>query len=154
MTDFLPVIARTATVYERLPELQEELKQEMAAEAWRALGSFQDLSKASTFLYRVIHNVGANHVRYASRRSVQTVCVEEHAVHLASREPEKTLSRGSLVEAMFRLPVEQRQVMAMKLEGLQNHQIADITGMTQTNIGVMLNRAKTRLNQLLETTYE
>ena len=48
------------------------------------------------------------------------------------------------------LPVVQRQLIVLSLEGVSYKEIADISGLSLTNVGVQLTRAKSKLIQLME----
>jgi RNA polymerase sigma factor (sigma-70 family) len=53
---------RLATVYERDPDLQQDLFQDIALAIWKALPSFRNQSSERTFLYRIAHNRAVNHI--------------------------------------------------------------------------------------------
>jgi RNA polymerase sigma factor (sigma-70 family) len=67
--------------------------------------------------------------------------------------PEEALSTEQqgqrLLDAVQRLPVNQRQVVTLMLEGLSYADIADVLGLTETNVGARLTRARQTLRQLL-----
>jgi RNA polymerase sigma factor (sigma-70 family) len=48
------------------------------------------------------------------------------------------------------LPVGQRQLVVLALEGLRYDEIADLLGITVGNVGVRLNRARAALREQLE----
>jgi RNA polymerase sigma-70 factor (ECF subfamily) len=48
-----------------------------------------------------------------------------------------------------RLPLNHRQVVTLLLEGLSYAEIADVLGITETNVGARLTRARQMLRQLL-----
>jgi RNA polymerase sigma-70 factor (ECF subfamily) len=54
-----------------------------------------------------------------------------------------------LLDAVQRLPVSLRQVVTLALEGLSYAEIGDVLGITETNVGARLTRARQRLRQLL-----
>ena len=53
-----------------------------------------------------------------------------------------------LFEALVTLPLNQRQVLMLQLEGYDYQQIADLLGISAENVGVRLHRARERLKAL------
>ena len=70
-------------------------------------------------------------------------------------DPERALSceqQGQrLVEAVRRLPVGYAQVVTLTLEGMSYAEIADVLGISETNVGARLTRAREMLRKLLRT---
>ena len=50
------------------PTLAEELTQDAFLKAYRRLDSFRGDARFSTWLYRIVHNVGMNHLAYRQAR--------------------------------------------------------------------------------------
>ncbi|NJL28565.1 MAG: sigma-70 family RNA polymerase sigma factor [Thermoanaerobaculia bacterium] len=55
-----------------------------------------------------------------------------------------------LLAALRRLPVGQRQVLALALEGLAQREIAEVVGISESNVAVRLHRARGALRAELE----
>ena len=58
--------------------------------------------------------------------------------------------RERLLRAVRRLPLTLRQVMSLVLEGLSHAQVAAVLGLTENNVAVRANRARTQLRLWLE----
>lgn len=56
-----------------------------------------------------------------------------------------------LAEAVQRLPVAYRQVVTLTLEGLSYRETAEVLGISETNVGARLTRARQILRQLLQS---
>ena len=50
---------------------------------------------------------------------------------------------------MRRLPLAQRQIVTMALEGLSYNEIAEVMDISISNVGVRLNRARGRLQEIM-----
>ncbi len=61
-----------------------------------------------------------------------------------------TRQRDRLRSAIQRLPLAYRQVVMLMLEELSYLEIAEILGITESNVAVRLNRARKALKQALE----
>jgi RNA polymerase sigma-70 factor (ECF subfamily) len=144
-------LARVAASYEADPALQEDLVQDILLAIHRSLPGLRDHSRLAPFVFRIAHNRSVTHVmRQASRRERGEVDGHEEA----GESPEELLladerSRRVTV-AVRRLPLPYRQVMTLVLEELTYPEIAETLGITQTNVGVRVNRAKTMLKAMLD----
>lgn len=148
--DFWPRLARIAASYEQIPQLQQELVQEMGMAIWQALSSFRGDSSLDTFLYRIAHNVAVSHIKKQVKQITTTN--EEYSAPSAQSLEQTTSDNQSvaqLMSAIRQLPLEQRQVVTLYLDGVKQKDIAEVLGMTENNIGVRINRAKQSLALLL-----
>ena len=144
-------LARIVATYEMQPALQQELHQEILLAIWQALPRFRGDSGAHTFIYRVAYNQALIHVAKNSRVKVHEGVSDQLPCQLDGPEQQTTQaqSMGRLFIAIRRLPVLQRQLITLSLEGLSYKDIAEITGLGLSNIGVQLNRIKNKLGKSL-----
>jgi RNA polymerase sigma-70 factor, ECF subfamily len=61
-----------------------------------------------------------------------------------------TRQRDRLRSAVQRLPLAYRQVVMLMLEDLSHAEIADVLGITESNVAVRLNRARKALKEVME----
>lgn len=146
-----PALRRLAASYERDPALREDLVQEMLFALFRALPAWRHECSERTFVYRVANNRALSHL--ASRRpafddleraaSVPDPAPLPEVVAAASQQHE------TLLAALRRLPLPQRQLLTMALDDLTPREIADVLGITENNVAVRLTRARAALRELL-----
>jgi len=146
-----PSLARLAASYVRSAGDRDDLLQDIAVAIWRALPRFRGECSERTFLFRIAHNRG---VAYVTRRRLPVVDTGgELEIEDARPNPEQALSTEQqgqhLLDAVQRLPVGHRQVVTLMLEGLSYGEIGDVLGITETNVGARLTRARQKLRQLL-----
>ncbi|WP_088330369.1 sigma-70 family RNA polymerase sigma factor [Lacimicrobium sp. SS2-24] len=144
-------ILRAASGYEARPAMRDELAQDMALAVWRSVSGFNGQCSLNTYIYRVIHNVAVDHIRRHSRTNEQEL-VDEIEDDNISPESDLIHSRRQqkLIIAINRLPLSLRQVILLKLEDLNNTEIGEVMGLSDSNVAVRLNRAKHKLSELLE----
>ncbi len=152
MRDHQQSLARIVATYELDPALQQELHQEILLAIWESLVNFRGESSLHTFVFRVAHNQAMNHVsRNAKLPTHESI---DSPIESNRASPEMTAITNQkmqlLFKAMHRLPVLQRQLLALSLEGLSYQELAEVTGLSESNVGVRLNRAKKALQQQLE----
>lgn len=120
----------------------EDLTSITFEKAWRARGRYRrDVAGVGTWLLAIARNVAIDHYR-ASRRHVPL----EEAVELAGgATPEDLAERRSDLERLGRLlqtlPDRERDLVALKYgAGLTNRVIAQMTGLSESNVGTLLHR--------------
>jgi len=150
---YWPRMLRAASGYENNLALRDELAQEMAFAVWRALASFNHESSLNTYIYRIIHNVAVDHIRRAGRQ-LQTLSDEDENLFASNTNPEQELAsaqhHSQLLLAVQKLPLSLRQVVLLKLEDMGNIEIAETLGLTESNVGVRLNRGKQLLTKFMQ----
>ena len=150
-----PALSRLAYGYEKVTGPRDELVQEIALAIWQAMPHFRGECSERTFVYRIAHNRGLTHV---CKRRPESDPIEDLP---PSREPvdprphpEEQVAmanqRDRLRAAIQRLPLVYRQVIMLMLEELSHAEIADVLGITETNVAVRLNRARKALKGSLE----
>lgn len=144
-------LARLAASYARGGSERDDLFQEIALAIWRALPGFRGECSERTFVFRIAHNRG---ISYLARRRTPSADVDEET-ELPDRRPnpEQALSADEesdrLARAVQRLPIAHRQVVTLALEGLSYAEIADVMGISDSNVGARLTRARHMLRELL-----
>jgi RNA polymerase sigma-70 factor, ECF subfamily len=152
MAEHGPGLSRLAWSYVREPGDREDLLQEIAFAIWKALPQFRGESSERTFLFRIAHNRA---IAFLGRRRLPTVDAREDALESADAapDPERALSDEQegqrLIVAIRQLPLAYAQVMTLALEGMSYADIADVLGITASNVGARLTRARDLLRQAL-----
>lgn len=141
--------------YEANPALQEELFQEIALAVWTALPGFRQEASARTFLARIAQNRLARHVDKSVKRVKTDSCEQQlHGVPACGGQLDEQMAAtqrvNRLLMAVRRLAKEDRQLVSLALEGFSYQEIAEVVGLGANLVGVRLNRAKSRLKELLE----
>ena len=145
-------LARLAASFTRSTSDRDDLLQEVAMALWQALPGFRGECSERTFLFRIAHNRCLAHL--ARRRPV--LPLDDEAASIEDPQPtvEAQLSqeeqRKRLLRAVRALPPGYRQVVTLMLEGLSYREIAQVLGMSESNVGVRLNRARQMLKSRLE----
>jgi RNA polymerase sigma factor (sigma-70 family) len=144
-------LARLAASYARRGSERDDLFQEIALAIWRALPGFRFECSERTFVFRIAHNRGISYL--ARRRTPEAGVDETMALPDRRPNPEQALSADEesnrLARAVQVLPLAHRQVVTLALEGLSYAEIAEVLGISDSNVGARLTRARTMLRELL-----
>jgi RNA polymerase sigma factor (sigma-70 family) len=146
-------LSRLAASYTNSRSDRDDLFQDIALPIWKALPQFRGESSERTFIFRVAHNRA---ITYISQRKPITASPDEIEVADPGPNPEKGFAReqqeSRLFEAIHRLPLHYRQVITLALEDMTYTEIADVIGISETKVGVRMNRARQMLREMLEVT--
>jgi RNA polymerase sigma-70 factor, ECF subfamily len=140
------IIYKVIRLYINHEEDERDLFQEILFQAWKSYPRFDGRSKFSTWLYRV----GLNTVLTFKRRPIVVVPHEDLAsLNLANAKTNVDESEA-LYLAIRQLPEIDRMIITLHLDGYENEETADITGLTKNNVAVKLHRIKETLTKMLK----
>ena len=150
MREHLGVLHRISRAFAP-PADQHDLLQELMLAVWKAAPSFRGDSAATTFIWRVAHNRALTWRRRESGRIGRDSAVHaEWAAGAGSNGSPDSELLERLYAAIRRLPPLDRSLMLLSLEGVSYREIGALHGMTESNVGVRLNRARGRISTLVE----
>jgi RNA polymerase sigma-70 factor (ECF subfamily) len=150
---FGPALQRLARSYEQNAAQRADLVQEIYVALARALPSFEQRSSLRTFVYRIAHNVAASHVLRAKNVGSRWVTIDDLADDPVAPEPrvDEVVDRrrrlDRLAELVSRLKPLDRQLTLLFLEGLQPEEMAEVTGLSVTNVTTKLSRIRAVLTR-------
>jgi len=149
------MISRVICTYEYRPSLQEELYQEISVALWKALAKFDQQSSLKTYVLSIAYNRAVSHVARHAREANTTPidAFEIHGDFCPSIVMGENQQMQRLVNGLKNLPLVDRQLITLALEGESYQDIATILGISVNNVGVKLNRAKSKLSQMLTEEY-
>jgi RNA polymerase sigma-70 factor (ECF subfamily) len=127
----------------------EDLFQEIATALWTALPGFRGESSERTWVYRVAHNTAISFVVERKRRGGREAADEEAPEPMSETNPErdaiKRQQRIRLWTAVLALPLPERQLVVLHLEGLAAAEIGAVTGLSHGAVATRLTRIRQRL---------
>lgn len=131
---------------------RNDLLQEVLLAVWKSIPSFRSQAKPTTYLYRVCHNAALLWSR--TERNYQRRVEEFGAAAPGgfATDPD-VLTDMRLVKiylAIHQLKPVDRSLMLLSLDGLSYREMAEVLGLSESNVGVKINRIKTQLTQTLK----
>ncbi len=149
------LVFKVATTYCRHPDDRQELVQEIATQLWRAYPGYDPARSFSTWMYRIALNVAISHVRSVSGRA-PAVPLDEHqdthsgfVVDDSSAQHETNQQLRALYAVIDRQSPMDRALLMLWLEDRSQREIAEIIGISESNVATRLNRLKQRIRQQL-----
>ena len=143
-------LVKVARAYTLSAEECQDLAQEILLQVWRSLPQFESRASASTWFYRVALNTGLAWRRQDHlRRSRQRPILEIDDVPAAGVDSAQQILEREVVERLYaairQLPKTDAALVLLYLDGLSYRQMAEVLGISESHVGVKLNRAKKAL---------
>ena len=125
---------------------RQDLFQEVAMQVWRSVDAFRGQSSVPTWLYRVALNAAISWTRKEGRHHRGKEPFEGMEGLLTTESTEGRNPRSEwLYRQIAQLKDVDRSVALLLLDGFSYKEIASIVGLTESNVGVKINRIKSAL---------
>lgn len=131
----------------------EDLMQDVALRAWKAIGALEDADRFSPWLCTIARNVGRNALA-AKRRAAETIAISvDEAAEMAATgsTPNGPEGADEIMNCIRELPEAYREPLTLRLLlDLTGPEIAERTGLTPGSVRVNLCRGMKLLRGQLE----
>jgi RNA polymerase sigma-70 factor, ECF subfamily len=121
---------------------KDDYQQELIIQLWKAFPSFKNESKFSTWMYRVCLNSAIDLLR---KEKVQPKLIQFEN-HDFGEIPEVANESNENQEKLFRIIAKlsdiDKAIITLYLDEFSYKEIAEIIGLSETNIGAKINRIK------------
>lgn len=142
------IIRKICNVYFYGNPYKEDYYQEILIRLWNSYPNFKQQSAFSTWLYRVALNTAIDILRkeYINPKYVE---LTEKQYNIISEDIYEKDDKERLYQAIHCLSDIEKAIILLYLERYQYKDISDITGLSESNIGVKINRIKSKLLKIL-----
>ncbi|WP_256645421.1 RNA polymerase sigma factor [Thermomonas paludicola] len=143
------IVFKVANTYARGNEDRADLAQEIAAQLWRAWPTYDPARSVTTWMYRIALNVAISHVRSTHVRLRHDAVPLDDSLHdmadgnAANHETEQHLRL--LQQFIARQPPLDRALLLLYLEERNQREIAEILGISESNVSTKIGRLKQRI---------
>lgn len=144
------MLARMAASYEADPARRQDLLQDISVALWKALPRWRGEASLRTFVARVAHNRAVDYLARQCRDRSDELD-ERHVDPLAdpAGDAERQQRRAGVLAAVQRLPLGQRQVVVLALEGFSLRETGQALSLEENAVAQRLSRARRRLREWL-----
>jgi RNA polymerase sigma-70 factor (ECF subfamily) len=138
------IIHKLSFVYANSQAEAEDLRQEISYQIVKSFKQFKGESKVSTWIYKVALYTALSHLRVSKKAPPLIHELPETA------SPDDAYDRwNEVLGEIKKLPPVDRSLIFLYLENKSYAEMADIMGLSESNVGVRLNRAKQKLKEKL-----
>lgn len=147
------ILYKVCRVYGHERTDRQDLFQEIVLQLWRAFPTFRHQADAGTWLYRIAVNTAISDYR-KTNRTLPTTPFSHLPSALPDLEADESLPTElvQLYEAIDQLTPIEKALVLLYLDDKRYDEIATIMGISVSNVGVKLNRIKTKLERIVQST--
>ncbi|MDL2212439.1 sigma-70 family RNA polymerase sigma factor [Bacteroides sp. OttesenSCG-928-N06] len=141
------VIYKVASFYVDKDNVIDDLYQEVVLNLWKAYPHFRGESKYSTWIYRIALNTCISFYRKSSRKPMYV----ELSHDVKADTEDNSLYKKELYALIDKLDKLERALILLYLEDRPQKEMAEIMGITPTNVSTKLNRIREKLKRMSDT---
>jgi RNA polymerase sigma factor (sigma-70 family) len=141
------ILYKVCNSYCRNRDDRDDLAQEIIIQLWRSFGTFDERYVFSTWMYRIALNVAISFYRRESTRTRHVISDEEHlleAIDDTDSQPEDIRLLYRFIEGLDPL---NKALILLYLDGNSYQEIADVLGISETNVATKISRLKKTMKQ-------
>ncbi len=128
----------------------EDLFQDILFQLWKSWPTFNSDSKVSTWMYRIGLNTAITRLRKNKQRPLfQSLTLAQHSIPNDSSQRLDILFDEELQNAIASLNKMDKGIVMLYLDEKSYKEIGEIMGLTESNVGVKINRIKEKLRKTI-----
>jgi len=122
---------------------EDDLFQEITIQIWKSIPAFRNHSAVTTWIYRISLNTAIKWIRQSHRHSTESLDNVHQLLQATHHVPDERLNW--LYEQIRNLDEIDRSVTLLMLDSYSYKEISNILGISESNVGVKINRIKKQL---------
>ncbi len=142
------LIHKIAYAYCRDATDREDVAQEVALQLWRAKDRYDERFAPTTWVYRIALNVAISFWRRERKHRERRQPIDDVAIAISPIEPSEAVQL--LLRCIDDLGALDKALVLLYLDGVDHASIADVLGLSVSNVATRLHRAKLELRTALE----
>lgn len=147
------IIYKVCNLYCLEKEYKQDLFQEIVLQLWKAFPSFRNESLRTTWMYRVALNTAISDFRKEIRKPERKpITSSEFQIPDISQFEDEHDNLSLLKQAVQQLSKIEKAIIMLYLDEKSYEEMSEVMGITKSNIGVKLNRIKTKLETIIKST--
>lgn len=139
------ILFKITTVYTDNGDDQKDLYQDIVFQLWKSFDSFRNESKISTWMYRIALNTALTRINKKKRKG-HSVPIDQVVLKQTEQYDTEFEERIKLLyHHIKQLNVLEKGLILLLLEGKKYEEIAEISGLSPSNVGTRISRIKQKL---------
>ncbi len=143
------LIYKVCYTYCRDTESRKDLEQEILVQLWKSLPRFDGRAKLSTWIYKIALNTAFLFYRNEEKHTKHKAILDESVFQIP--DGNQSLEQEEKIVELYRfidnLDELDKALMMLYLDNNKHKDIADILGITQTNVATKISRMKGRMKE-------
>ncbi len=141
------ILYKVCYSYCRNRDDREDLAQEIIVQLWRSFASFDGRCRFSTWMYRIALNVAISFYRRESTRTRHVLSDDEKVLNAIDETENRSAEMQALYEFIDGLEPLNKALILLYLDGNSYSEIADVVGITETNVATKISRLKETMRE-------
>ena len=150
LSDYQGILHKVSLVYFRNKPDREDNLQEIIFQLWKSFPGLKNHTSIGSWIYAVSINTSISRIKKVSRIEYRETIPEIPDKSNVIDEMSMNESFQLLLAAIYNLDELDKSIMLLYLEEKSYDEIANIIGISKSNVGVRINRAKELLRQNLK----
>lgn len=147
LTNYQGILHKVSLVYFKNKSDREDNLQEIIYQLWKSFPSLKNHKSIGSWIYAVSINTSISRIKKVPREEYRETIPEMSDKSTIIDEMSKNESLQILLNAIYNLDELDKSIMLLYLDENSYDEIAEIIGITKSNVGVRINRAKELLKQ-------
>jgi RNA polymerase sigma-70 factor (ECF subfamily) len=150
LSNYQGILHKVSLVYFRNKPDREDNLQEIIFQLWKSFPGLKNHTSIGSWIYAVSINTSISRIKKVSRIEYRETIPEMPDKSNVIDEMSMNESFQILLAAIYNLDELDKSIMLLYLEEKSYDEIANIIGISKSNVGVRINRAKELLRQNLK----
>jgi len=151
ITKHQKILHKVCHLYTNTPEDREDLFQEILIQLWKSIHQFRENSKISTWMYKVALHTAITHLNKTKKHTIHKDGVVETIDYHQLPESYGQEDFDLLYMAISQLNKIDKALTLLYLEKHSYQEIASLMGISESNVGVKINRIKSKLKTIMQS---
>ncbi|MEM9674353.1 MAG: sigma-70 family RNA polymerase sigma factor [Bacteroidota bacterium] len=144
------ILQKICNLYCREAADQEDLYQDIVIQLWEAFPRFNQQAKVSTWLYRIALNTAITRYRKVKKHPRTEGITDRISSAVSPVSDSLNETNRQLYAAIESLTKVEKAITLLYMEGAKYQEIAEVIGISESNVGFKLNRIKKKLRTTLQ----
>ena len=149
LTNYQGILYKVSMVYFKNKTDREDIIQEIIFQLWKSFPTLKNQNSIGSWIYAVSIHTSIAHIKKSSRivynESIPEIIDDSNFL----KDLTKFETLNELLEAIYKLDEINKSIILLYLEEKSYEEISEILGISKSNVGVRINRAKELLKQNL-----
>jgi RNA polymerase sigma-70 factor (ECF subfamily) len=153
LSNYQGILHKVSLVYFKNKTDREDNFQEIIYQLWKSFPKLQHKKSIGSWIYAVSINTSISRIKKEKRIEYRESIPELADTSDVFDKISMNESLRLLIDAIYHLDEIDKSIMLLYLEERSYNEIAEIMGISSSNVGVRINRAKKVLKQNLQSLY-
>jgi RNA polymerase sigma-70 factor (ECF subfamily) len=146
------ILYKVCNLYCRNRDDRDDLAQEIVVQLWRSFGAFDGRCQFSTWMYRIALNVAISFYRRETTRTRHVISDDERLLNAIDETAGQSDDLQLLYGFIAGLDPLNKALILLYLDGNNYLEIADVLGISETNVATKISRLKKTMKREFSST--